>query len=216
MRGFFNLDSPIMSFLARLCDLFWLNILTLICCIPIFTIGPALTALYYVTMKMVRGEEGYLTKPYLKAFKDNFKKSTIVWLIMCVVGGIIAVDYYVIFFMEVPYRQVILFALAAVSSVLVIGSLYFFPLQARFENTCLGTIKNGYLLSVTQLPRTIMVLIIYAIPIALAYFAPTVLFLYTFVGISMPTYLASFFFVKVFKKIEEMQEQAVEAQIEEA
>ncbi len=205
MKNFFNLESPVMVFLSRLCDLFWLNILTVICCLPVFTIGAAVTALYYTTMKMVRGEDGYLTKPYFKAFRDNFKKSTIIWLIMCVISTILFVDYYVVISMNISYRQIILVALLAISFFLFVGSLYFFPLQARFENTCGGTIKNGFLLAITQLPRTIVIVIIYAIPIILVCFSPSVLFLYVLVGIALPNYLSAIFFVQIFKKIEEAQ-----------
>ena len=49
MSSFFNMDSPVMRFLSRLCDLMILNILCLICCIPIVTIGASITSLYPVT-----------------------------------------------------------------------------------------------------------------------------------------------------------------------
>ena len=78
MGRFFNMDSPVMNFLGRVADLVWLNILYIICCLPIFTIGAATSALYYVTMKMVADEEGYITKSFFKSFKDNFKQATII------------------------------------------------------------------------------------------------------------------------------------------
>ena len=54
MNRLFDLENPVMVFLGRLADLVWLNILYIICCIPVFTIGAATSALYYVTMKMVK------------------------------------------------------------------------------------------------------------------------------------------------------------------
>ena len=59
-----------------------LNILMLICCIPIFTIGASVTAMYYVAFKMVKNEEGYITKSFFKAFRENFRQATPVWLVM--------------------------------------------------------------------------------------------------------------------------------------
>lgn len=64
MSSFFNMDSPVMRFLSRLCDLMILNILCLICCIPIVTIGASITALYSVTLKMVKGEDSYIAKGF--------------------------------------------------------------------------------------------------------------------------------------------------------
>ena len=58
MGGLFNYDGPLVSFLNRLADLVILNIVFLICCIPVFTIGASLTALSSMTMKMARKEEG--------------------------------------------------------------------------------------------------------------------------------------------------------------
>ena len=57
MNGLFNLDSPIMRFLSKVCDLMILNVMCIICCLPIVTAGASITALYTITMKMVRGEE---------------------------------------------------------------------------------------------------------------------------------------------------------------
>ena len=80
MNGFFNMDSPVMRFLSRVCDLMILNLLCLICCIPIITIGASITALYSVTLKMVKGEETYIVKGFFHALKQNFKISTIMTL----------------------------------------------------------------------------------------------------------------------------------------
>ena len=89
----FNLDSPVMVFLSKVANLMILNVLTIICCIPIFTAGAAITALYYVTIKMARGDDPYIIKGYFKSFKENFKQATIIWLIMLVILAIIAVDW---------------------------------------------------------------------------------------------------------------------------
>ena len=62
----FNLDSPVMVFLSKGANLMILNVLTIICCIPIFTAGAAITALYYVTIKMARGDDPYIIKGYFR------------------------------------------------------------------------------------------------------------------------------------------------------
>ena len=93
MGRFFNLDSPLMTFLSKMADLMILNLLTLICCIPIITAGDAMTALYYMTVKMVKNEECYLVKGYFKSFKENFKQATIIWLIALLVGIIMIVVF---------------------------------------------------------------------------------------------------------------------------
>ena len=87
------MDSPVMRFLSRLCDLIILNLLCIVCCIPIITAGASITALFSVTLKMVKGEESYIAKGFFKGFKDNFKQATIIWLIVAAFGIFMYIDY---------------------------------------------------------------------------------------------------------------------------
>ena len=73
MSRIFDVEGPLFSGLSRLADLFWLNVLFIVCSIPIFTIGASATALYYVTLKMVKNEECYITKSFFRSFKQNFR-----------------------------------------------------------------------------------------------------------------------------------------------
>lgn len=205
MRNLFNLDSPIMRGLARLCDLMWLNILTIICCIPIITIGPAITALYYMTMKILRGEEGYLTKPYFQAFRDNLKQGILLWLLIVAVGSLLVVDFVIVIAMQTPYQRVLLVALTMLTMLFVTIIMYLFPLQARFENTCRATLKNAFLLALTQLPKTILMVLIHLSPFAITYFVPYIAPLIILLGIALPAYGCSYLLVAIFKKIEESQ-----------
>ena len=77
----FKFESPVMQFIGKVADFILLNLLTIVCSLPIITFGAAYTAKYYVSMKIVRGEEGTLFKSYFKSFKENFKQSTIISII---------------------------------------------------------------------------------------------------------------------------------------
>ncbi len=65
LQGIFNYDNPVWRFIGKLGDLMILNILWVICSIPIFTMGASTTAVYYVTMKLVRGDDGYTFRNYI-------------------------------------------------------------------------------------------------------------------------------------------------------
>ena len=92
----FDLDSPLMNVLNKMADLMWLNILTLICCIPVITAGAALTSMHYVALKIVRNEESYITRSFFKSFKTNFRQATLIWLLLMLVAAILGGDYYII------------------------------------------------------------------------------------------------------------------------
>lgn len=86
-------DNVIIRALTKICDMVCLNVLWLICCIPIITIGASTTALYTIMLKMVKNEEGYIFRSFFKAFKENFKQSTIIWIILLALGIICCLDY---------------------------------------------------------------------------------------------------------------------------
>lgn len=96
MGKLFNIDSPVMRFLGKVADLMILNLVTLVCCIPIVTIGASLTAMHYVLLKMVRDRECYIVRSFFKSFKANFKQATVIWLIILLVLVIFAADLRII------------------------------------------------------------------------------------------------------------------------
>lgn len=164
----FNLDSPVMVFLSKVANLMILNVLTIICCIPIFTAGAAITALYYVTIKMARGDDPYIIKGYFKSFKENFKQATIIWLIMLVILAIIAVDWRVtLVMMTGNSAKIMKTVLFIVSFLLLLTGLYIFPVLSRFDNTVKNTFRNAFLISFMNLPKSVLIVIIHLIPVAL-------------------------------------------------
>ena len=92
MGNIFNSDSGFSKFMNRVADLFILNILWIFCSIPIITIGATTTALYSVNLKFIDNEEENLIKTFFKSFKENFKKSTIIWLIILSLSIILGVN----------------------------------------------------------------------------------------------------------------------------
>ena len=86
MNGLFSINSPLWRFMDKALRLIWLNLLWFLCCLPIVTIGASTTALYSVTLKYARDEEGYLTRSFFQAFRQNFRQSTIIWLVMAAIG----------------------------------------------------------------------------------------------------------------------------------
>ena len=88
-------DNRIIRILTTLCDFLILNILWLVCSVPVITAGASTTALYSVMFKITKKEEGYIIKSFLKAFRQNFKQSTIIWLLLIGTGCIVGYDWYI-------------------------------------------------------------------------------------------------------------------------
>lgn len=202
MNSLFNMDGPVMSFLNRVADLIWLNILALICCLPIVTAGASLTALHYMTIKMVRKEEGYIARGFFKSFRQNFKQATIIWMIVLLVGAVIWGDLFILNRMLTGMPKALSIIIAAVGVIFLFTFIYVFPVLARFDNTIKNTIKNAFLMSILNFPKTILMVIVYAIPVVVMFLVPAVFPVVFMLGMSLPAYVASIFFAGIFKKFE--------------
>lgn len=202
MKSFFNLDSPFMIFLSNLTDIVILNVLCLICCIPIVTIGPSITAMHYVTLKMAREEEGYVVKSFFKAFKDNFKKSLIAWLGFIVITIVFLVDYRILKITGMNNSKIFLMVIGAIYLFVCLTTMYIFPLMARFENTLVQTVKNALLMSILHIFKTIVMAIIYVLPIILVPLHYNLILVFLIIGLSGPAYINSFIWKSIFKKYE--------------
>lgn len=147
MSSMFDLDSPLLSGLSKATDLVILNIIFVITCIPIITIGTAVTSMYEITLKMAKNEEAYIIKGYFKAFKSNFKKCTIIWFGYIILAFILLVDMYVAAHQD---GQLWMTMYTIVLGFSVIVWWYFgmaFPLMGKFENTIKKSLINaGYLM----------------------------------------------------------------------
>lgn len=163
MRNILSPDAPIMVFITRLSYSMYLGLLWLICCIPIVTVGAATTALFTVTLKMVRNEEGAITKQFFQAFKSNFKQSTIVWLILLVIGLILGVDGYALYHLR--FENAFWTLLTAIYLIVLIAyaiiSMYIYPLMAHFENTIPAMFRNSIMIGMRYLICTAVMAVIY-------------------------------------------------------
>ena len=81
MNNIFNPDNKFFSFMGRVADLMILNLLCIVCCIPVFTAGPAIAAMYYITLKMARNEI-LCGKGFFHSFKQNLKQGIVIQIIM--------------------------------------------------------------------------------------------------------------------------------------
>lgn len=203
MAKLMSMNSPLVRGLSRAADLVILNVLFIISCLPVFTLGVALSSLYAMLFKITGRREGHIVKSYFKELRINFKKGVPLGLIYTGLGALIAVNF------DYVYRQQITAAIGAVIVALGVASmlffmlsLYSFALQSRFENTIKNTIKNSLLMSVKHFPKTMLLLIINGVPLILilnniAYFiyAFPVLML---VGFSLICYLNVLIFNRIF------------------
>ena len=191
--------------MGKVADLCLLNLVCLACCIPIVTAGASITALYYVTLKMVRNEESYIFRSFFKSFKQNFRQATIIHLIMVAAAVLLYLDTNIVKVMGEPMSQIMSVIFAVFTLVYAMILLYLYPILAKFYNSVKNTFTNAVLMAIRHLPYTIIMLIICALPL-LIFFVPslqmqmTLILLLLLFGMAVIAYLNSFFLVKIFDK----------------
>ncbi len=205
----FNPDSPVFSFLSKLADLIIINILVIICSLPVFTIGAAWTAMYYVTVKLVKNEESYVTKDFFKSFKLNFRQATCIWLINIIVLTLMATDAVIIIrggIEQLPQPLLIVMIIMGLFAIAVM--LYVYPLLSHFDNSIKNTIKNAFILVISNFPYTLLFLAVVAVTIGLSFtkFGVRLLPVYILIGISGPAYICSLAWKRIFDKLDPIPE----------
>lgn len=211
MKNLFHPESPVMQFLSRVGSLMIVNILFLVCSLPVITAGAALTAMHKVVQNIVMEEDEGVVKTYFNAFTVNFKQATIAWLAlllffagMCC-NGLLAITYL--------SGNVLLVCkcLIAFVSVFALGvGCYFFQLLPRYENTMKQHLQNAVILVVVKLPRTVVLIVLALLPLLIAYLSMQV-FSYTLVywliiGFSCSGFFSASLVKPVFHQLENRKE----------
>lgn len=180
MKGLLDIDGPVMQFITKIVYSAWLNILWLLCCLPIVTVGASTTALFYVTLKIAKNEEGNITRAFFYSFRENFRQATLVWLILLGAGVILEIDGYIFYHMRFESvlwtfgTAIFMVVLAAYAIIL----MYIFPLMARFDNTLWAMLKNSLMIGMRFLLCTVLMALVYFIMalVVIRIFTPAVIF----------------------------------------
>ena len=195
-------DGKLTGFLNKLGDLIVLNIFAIVCCIPIVTVGASLTALYTVTLKMAKNEEGKVIPEFIKAFRSNFKQSTLLWGISGGMMGFIFFDIYICRFVPGTFGRIYIGILIAALVIISMIGMYFFPVLARFTNTTKVTAKNAALFCMSHFFKSLIMLVMNLVPLVLLAVSMRFLPAAVLLGLSGPAFITSIYYRYVFKPFE--------------
>ena len=201
MRGLADPDSKIFSLLNKFTMLIELNILVLLCCLPVFTAGAALCSMHSVLLKIYRNEEKRVIPDFFQAMKSNLKNGTILWLLFLLFLGLLALlwaaaAYYI------PEGTV--YVLCGLLLAAVVGILYLnwaLILQSRYVYTIPQCLKNALLAWITYPGSTFVYLVSIAIPVLLCT-SLQMLPLVVMLGITLPQFISTTLYSQVFDRME--------------
>ena len=206
MNELFHPDNPMLRFLSRLFDLMVLNVLFLVSCVPVITIGAAVSSAYQVIFRIIEKKDPYIAKSYLKALKENFKQATILWgFILCAIVCVNAA-LYAIYRMPGKTYEFLQIPLFLVMFLIASIAVYAFPLLSRYQNRLKQVLKNAVFMSLANIPATVLITLFplgiwygaYAFEVRLSTFY-SFLFL---IGCSGVLYIYAYVLLRIFKKYE--------------
>lgn len=205
MGNFLSIDSPAGRFIIRVCDLIILNVLYILCCIPVFTMGAANTALQAVALKMVRDEHTGVFREYFSSFRRNFKQSIPLTFLWMGSGLFILLNIYVFNHWDFGIwsgGKYIMYIALILHHILF---TYVFPVFARFDNSLKNTLRNSGILAIRYTLNTVVVSVVNALPFLLDFFWPEVFqyvfFLWLFILFAVQAYWNAGLFRRVFDTI---------------
>ncbi|MBP1753783.1 MAG: putative rane protein [Firmicutes bacterium] len=209
MSNLFNMDNPFFTTLGKICDMLFLSLVWALLCIPVVTIGPANTALYYATVKVIRRERGYLFREFFKSFKLNFKRAAILGVIVTLIFVIMGFDLMWAYanMNGIGSTGSILFGIfIAITFLLVCFTTYAFPVLSRFDMTIKQLLKAAAFMSMRHLPFTLAMVVVTAIGIAGVLLIPLLIF----IAPAIVTLINSFLMERILKKYMPKTEEATE------
>ncbi len=207
MNDLFHVENPFIQLLSRVMDMIIVNLVFIVCCIPIVTIGPSIAAATQVMQDMVYDTEGKLLQRYFHAFKANFKQTFLLGIVMLFVYVALFSDLMLIMAFFSGTGALIMYLLLAVLLFIVTSTFgYLFPLIVRYDNTMREHIYNALIISITKFPKSLLICVIILFPFALVTLFP-MLFVQTLVfwfiiGFSFSIFMINTYQRPIFQELE--------------
>ena len=205
MERIFPMDGKFFTFITKLSDLLLLNVLFIITCLPILTIGVSLTVLYQTTLQLADNTDSYILRNYFSNWKQNLKQGILIWIPSFIMLILCIFNLSVLPHMPQNLYRTTCLCLQFVLLFFLYGIfLYAFSLPKVYRSSCLNTLRNALFMTFKHLPVTCLCLCISVIPYALIILLPKItgwiLSFFIVIGSSGTAYIHSYILQKVFKK----------------
>lgn len=206
-KAHFSLGGELIQrFSNLLVKLLKLNFLTLVFCLPVITAGASLTAMYHCLTKVIRQTDDPIGGQFLRAFRENFKQSTLLWLPFLMIFASALVNVVILLLAPDTFADWVVVPAAAAAIAAFLLFQFVMPMQAHFENTPLDTLRLAAMLAIAYLPRTVLMAVLWMAPFVLFWNLTLSWPLILLFGMALPGYLCARLCGPVFRKLEENQE----------
>lgn len=197
----FSHDGIIYKVITTFIALVKLNFLWTVFSLPIVTLGGATIAAYDVMLKMADDTEGHVGRQFVESFRKNFKTGIPYGILLLFCIYVVWLDFSL--FEQLEDNPMILLIMGILAAaVFFISFLFAFPLQARYENTLIKTLKNSADISLKFFVRTLTLIVALAVEVAFFLWSPTTMFFGILAGPACLMYTVASYAGIFFREIE--------------
>jgi len=132
-----------------------LNLLFIVSCIPIITIGPAIGAMTSVTVRMVQDMPSDLYYDFKEAFKKNWKSSFVSGILGIIVMLVLGWSLAFCMRSEGLILNIMISVIFVIIVILGISSMYIYPMIVRVDLPLRIILKNAFLLGISSVKHSL-------------------------------------------------------------
>ena len=204
MKGIFDYDGYLNRLLTKVMYIVAVNLLFMICSLPVFTIGASGCAMYAVLFRYMRKDEPDIIRTFLKEWKNSFRNATLIWMGMLGVLATLMLNYYMLYHLEGAWTEGVRIFLNFVLLMLAAAGIYVYPAMAYYRNSAGGYLQFAVRAAIANLPVTAALILIWTVSLSgilfLAQFLPMAVLLLLCCGFSGPAYLSGLLLLKILKR----------------
>lgn len=174
----------------KIFDMLLLNVLFIICSLPIITMGASFTALYYTASRNIREGKGYAAQAFLKAFRKNLFPSVFLWAVIVICSFLMHLNLGIVSAETGGNLRIFLFMFYAVCAALIVGiACYAFPVLSRFDMNVGWILKVSIYMVFRYIGQTSVCVLMVGICGWLILRIPFLLFIIPSVMMALSTYI---------------------------
>ena len=199
MHTLFNPENKFWNFMGKITDVACMSILWLITSLPVITVGASTAAFYSFTLDAVQDMEGGVWSSYFSAFREHFKKATVLWLLQLVLFAFLTVNLYAAwnFYLAKGILGLGLLSLALFGVIVCAGTgVYLYPILVSYEFPLKKVITDSFVMAVGNPHVTLTVFVLFLLAGVGIYYVSGVFFFW----IGLAVFFSSYFIWGLFLK----------------
>ena len=199
MHTLFNPENKFWNFMGKITDVACMSILWLITSLPIITIGASTAAFYSFTLDAIQDNEGRVLSSYFSAIRENFKKSTLIWLIQLLAMVFMAVNLFAAwnFYLAKGALGLGVLSMALCGMLIVMGTgVFVYPIVVCYDFPVKKIIADSFVMAIRNPHVTVSVLVLFALTGVGVYFVSGLFFFWFGLGIFFSSYFIWGLFMK--------------------